>query len=157
MRAWPGEADVLSAPLPRGDSSPQRGAREVSDQPVGKDCGHGGQVGFGHLLVVLVSQQRIAGTEVDGRDTELREACHVGPAELGQRVAASALLNQSDQILGERGVRPGRAEGFRPSFRCRSLEHAAGSHMLAIAEFGTGVRAIIRALASANDLSGAKR
>ena len=50
---------------------------------------------------MLVSQQRIAGTEVDGRDTELREACHVGPAELGQRVAASALLNQSDQILGE--------------------------------------------------------
>lgn len=84
----------------------------MSDQPVGKDCGHGGQVGFRHLLVVLVSQQRIAGTEVDGRDTELREACHVGPAELGQRVAASALLNQSDQILGERGVQAGRAEGL---------------------------------------------
>ena len=84
----------------------------MSDQPVGKDCGHGGQVGFRHLLVVLVSQQRIAGTEVDGRDTELREACHVGPAELGQRVAASALLNQSDQILGSGAFRPGRAEGL---------------------------------------------
>ena len=57
----------------------------------------------GHVLVLLVREHRVAGTEVDRRDAERGELRDVGPAELRVDLAADGL----DERLRGRAVEPG--------------------------------------------------